>query len=54
MKVQQESVMNDMRLGSHGPIIPYLPSVDEMDTGDGCCAQDRACLLLQTPDAIAD
>ena len=34
--------------------IPYLPSVDEIVIGDGCCAQGRACLLLRTPDAITD
>ena len=37
-----------------GLIIPYLPSVDEIVEGAGCCASGRACLLLQTPDAITD
>ena len=32
----------------------YRPSVDEVVIGAGCCAQDRACLLLRAPDAIID
>ena len=34
-------------------LIPYLLSVDEIVIGAGC-AQGRVCLLLWTPDAIAD
>ena len=26
-----------------GSIIPYLPSVDEIVIGAGCCAQGKAC-----------
>ena len=37
-----------------GSIMSYLPSVNVIVIGAGCCAQGKACLLLRTPDAIID
>ena len=31
---------------SDGSVIPYLPSVDEIVIGAGCCSQGRAYLLF--------